>query len=389
VANQKTALFPLEDGGTAQAIAARCIQLLAEDDYAWADRADDLLRFLLPKDDGQLNRLMRQAEETGGADMVEEILFRLERVSTERRFIHDGLSKRARLEVVPLTLYPGLTPVEEVLAGRHPALETASERIALGLELRDVLGTSQFVGLPGVYSARELASLSFADVADLLEGGVTQFRTGRRVASKKNPSFSGESPAEEDCLTPVTAAGRVLASPAFLVLVCVNSGEVAPARVTSDGAAVQLERQERKIEWVLESAQVLEYAMGVDTLLEVVGLPQPFFEGFRAGVENTWDILLMASLSAHTDARGIDAGDIVARVWCGQRRTEVRVAFLRAGTREILGGVALPVYSWETGEVACDCVESVLFEFGVVGIQTVDDALNTPVEGPTDLLLGG
>jgi hypothetical protein len=379
----------VQEGFDAQAIARRCVQLL-QPDCTWTDRAEDLLRFLLPKDDGQLKRLMQQAEETGGADMVEEILFRLERVSTEGRFIHDGMSKRARLEVVPLTLYPGLTPVEEVLAGGHPALETASERVALGLELRNVLGTSQFVGMPGVYSARELASLSFADVADLLEGGVTQFRTGKRAASKKNPSFSGESPAgKEDCLTPVTAAGRVLASPAFLVLVCVKSGEVAPARVTSDSAAVELERQERKIEWMLESAQVLEYAMGADTLLEVVGLPQPFFQGFRAGVENTRDILLMASLSAHTDARGIDAGDIVARVWCGQRRTELRVAFLRAGTQEIMGGVTLPVYSWETGDVACDCVESVLFEFGVVGIQTAGEALEAKIDGPTDSLQGG
>jgi hypothetical protein len=278
--------------------------------------------------------------------------------------------------VVPLTLYPGLTPVEDVLAGGHPALETAAERVAVGLELRDVLGTSQSVGLPRVYSARELASLSFADVADLLEGGVTQFRTGKRPASKKNLSFAGESLAgKEDCLTAVTAAGRVLASPAFLVLVSVSSGDVAPMRVTSDSVAVQRERQERQIEWMLESAQVLEYAMGADTLLEVVSLPQPFFEGFRAGVENTRDILLMASLSAHTDARGVDAGDIVTRVWCGQRRTEVRVAFLRAGTSEVLGGVALPVYSWETGDVACDCVEAVLFEFGVLGIQTAGEVL--------------
>jgi hypothetical protein len=390
VTNQKTTGSPELEGNDAQVIAARCVKLLAEEDRTWSDRADDLLRNLLPRDDGELKRLVTQAEDTGGADMVEELLYRLERVSTERKFVYDGRPKRAKLEVVPITIFPGQTSVEEVLANDNPALGTASERVALGLEASNVLGAAQFKGLPGVYLAWELASMSFAEVAGLLESGVEQARTGKRAVSKKKSSFSVGLPADKgDCLTPVTAAGRVLASPAFLVLVCVSCDEVAPMRVTLPSVAEFAERCDRQQAWMLESAQVLERAMGADTLLEVSSLPQPFFEGFRAGVENTRDILLMASMSAHTDVRELDAGDIVARVWCGQSRNEVRVAFLRAGTGEILGGVALPVYSWETADVACDCVESVLFEFGVLGIQTAGEALKTNVEGPRDSVQGG
>ena len=382
--------FSIKDAAI-RAIAARCAELVREQPGEdWKARADDLLRHLLPSSDQQLRGLLEQALEQEDDEFVDDLLFRFEQVSTSQRLQLEGRPLVARLLVLPLQVFPGATPVDFTMFGNQVALGQAVEFAVQRLKKEGLVREeARMVGLPRIFSADELANLSFAEVAGLLERGTRAAREGVAWVSEKNETFSGlgRTAAPGGSLTPVTAAGRVLAEPAFIVLLHLDDESAAPCQAPLGDEAAMADFKMRYLDWTLDVAEQLDIAIGQGVLVDVSGRPTAFFEGFRFGVEAIRDLLVLASVSASVaplDSRYLT--DVVAKVVSAKSEPHrVWVVIRRADNGECLGRAVLPVYPWETPEVAVDSVESKLVELGVGGFGEI----RADVSGPLDSVQGG
>lgn len=373
---------------SATEMAERIQAMSLADDYTWEDRAYEMLRIVLragwPDKDGGLTGLLERAHAKGGDEAVEEWLYRLERASTTDTTVRNNQFQSAKLLAIPLAVIPGGTPVESALEQSRATVETAIEQVVGNLKksgmVRDEAG---LYALPRLYTAAEVSRLSYADVARLLDIGIegvtcTHDRQGRGL---------GALPVHERDEADPGSVEPLLANPVFLVLVHIDDKQYTLFSPRNNAGLPLNDLQTRYWNWAFESAELLEEAIGSDVFVEMSAVPLEFYDGYRVGVEGARGILLtaeVATLCMDAVGQGVTRDGIVAQ-FLYVTEEEARLRFRHLVTGEMLGTAILPVFEWETPEVAKDSIETLLYDLGLAW----PGVFPTDVSGPIDSVQGG
>lgn len=361
-----------------------CIQAMTQaDDATWEDRAYEVLRVMLragwPDTEGGLAALLERAHAQGGEEAVEEWLYRMERASTTDTVFRNGEFQSGTLLALPLAMIPGDTPVQSALEQGRATVEIAIEQVIGNLKKSGMIrAEAGLYALPRLYTAAEVSQLSYAEVVRMLDIGIEGVTRGREPLGRDSASL------------PVPARGEsvpgdvepLLANPVFLVLAHVDDRQYAPFDPVNTVGLSPEEFQTRYWNWAFESTELLEEAVGSDVFVEMSALPLDFYEGFRVGVEGARGILLtaeVATLCMHNGVSGVLREDIGAQ-FLNVTEDEVRLWFRHLESGETLGTASLPVFEWETPEVAKDNIESLLYDLGVAWPGMIPADVPVPID---------
>jgi DNA-binding IscR family transcriptional regulator len=384
VTDPKSTQFP----SSAAELAERILAMTPPDEYTWEDRAYEVLRTLLrenwPATEGGLTGLLERAHAQGGDEAVEEWLYRMERASTTDRVLRNNRFQTAKLLTLPLALIPGDTPIESALDQSRATVEIVIEKVMEKLKKSGLVrGEAGLYALPRLYTAAELGELSYAEVVKLLDIGVegvvrTRERSGLDMAELPVPSNVESVPNVVEAL---------LANPVFLVMAHIDDSQHSPFDARSSAGLTPEAFRSRYLDWAFESTELLEEAIGADVFVEMSAFPLDYYEGFQVGVEGARGILLTAEVAAlcmPTEGPGVSREDIVTQ-FLNVTDEEVRLWFRHVETGQTLGTAYLPVFDWETADVARDNIEALLYDMGIAwpGILPAD------VSGPCDSVQEG
>lgn len=369
-------------------MAERVLAMTLPDEYTWEDRAYEVLRILLREDwpatDGGLTGFLERAHARGGDEAVEEWLYRMERASTTDRVLRNNQLESAKLLALPLALIPGEASIESVLDESRATVEVVIEKVMEKLKRSGLVRSEAgLYALPRLYTAAELNKLSYAEVVKLLDIGVEGLVRSREQSKLEML----ELPVPSNIESVPNVVESLLANPVFLVLAHIDDRHHTPFDPKKTVGLTPEEFRTRYLDWAFESTELLEEAIGADVFVEMSAFPLDFYEGFRVGVEGARGILLTAEVAAlcmPTEGPGIGREDIITQ-FLNVTDEEVRLWFRHVETGQTLGSAYLPVFDWETPDVARDNIEALLYDMGIAwpGILPAD------VSGPCDSAQGG